>query len=40
MLIRSGEGEAPEELVLSDRWLAGAGITWLVLFALSVHAAG
>ena len=39
-LIRSGAGEAPEELLLSDRWLAGAGITWLVMFALSVHAAG
>ena len=39
-LIRSGVGEAPEELLLSDRWLAGAGITWLVMFALSVHAAG
>jgi decaprenyl-phosphate phosphoribosyltransferase len=39
MLIRAGRGEAPEELLLGDRWLAGAGITWLVVFALSVHAA-
>jgi decaprenyl-phosphate phosphoribosyltransferase len=40
MLIGSGAGEAPEELLLSDRWLALAGVTWLVVFALGVHAAG
>jgi decaprenyl-phosphate phosphoribosyltransferase len=40
VLIRSGAGEAPEELLLSDRWLALAGIIWLVVFALGVHAAG
>jgi decaprenyl-phosphate phosphoribosyltransferase len=40
MLIRAGHGEAPEELLLRDRWLAGAGFVWLVVFALSVHAAG
>jgi decaprenyl-phosphate phosphoribosyltransferase len=40
MLIRSGGGEAPEELLLSDRWLALGGIIWLVVFALGVHAAG
>jgi decaprenyl-phosphate phosphoribosyltransferase len=39
MLVRSGGGEAPEELLLHDRWLAGWGAIWLVLFALSVHAA-
>ena len=39
-LIRSGAGEAPEELLLSDRWLAAAGVVWLVVFALGVHAAG
>jgi decaprenyl-phosphate phosphoribosyltransferase len=39
-LVRNGAGEAPEEVLLSDRWLAGGGIAWLVLFALSVHAAG
>ena len=38
-LIRAGDGEAPEELLLSDRWLAGAGLIWLIVFALSVHAA-
>jgi decaprenyl-phosphate phosphoribosyltransferase len=40
MLVRSGGGEAPEELLLADRWLALGGVTWLVLFALGVHAAG
>ncbi len=30
-----GEGEAPEELVLGDRWLSAAGIAWVVLFGLS-----
>jgi decaprenyl-phosphate phosphoribosyltransferase len=40
MLIRAGGGEAPEDLVLRDPPLLVAGITWLVLFALGVHAAG
>lgn len=40
MLVRAGAGEAPEELVLRDRLLALAGVAWLVVFALSVHAAG
>jgi decaprenyl-phosphate phosphoribosyltransferase len=38
--VRKGGGEAPEELLLADRWLLLAGGTWLVLFALGVHAAG
>ena len=38
-LVRSGGGEAPEEMLLTDRWLQVAGLVWLVLFALSVHAA-
>ncbi len=38
-LIGAGGGEAPEELVLSDRLLILAGGSWLVLFALGVHAA-
>ena len=37
-LIKAGGGEAPEELLLRDRWLQLAGLAWLVLFALSVHA--
>ena len=39
-LVRAGGGEAPEELLLSDRWLQVAGLAWLALFALAVHAAG
>ena len=38
-LVRAGEGEAPEELVISDRLLVLAGLSWIVLFALGVHAA-
>ncbi len=40
LLVRAGAGETPEELVLGDRLLALAGLAWLVLFALGVHAAG
>jgi decaprenyl-phosphate phosphoribosyltransferase len=39
-LVRNGAGEAPEEMLLSDRWLAIGALAWLLLFALSVHAAG
>ena len=39
-LIRSGRGETPEDLLIGDRILQVAGAAWLVLFALSVHAAG
>ncbi len=39
MLVQAGHGEAPEELVLRDRWLQLAGLVWLVVFALGVHAA-
>ena len=38
-LVHRGAGEAPEDVVLSDRPLQVAGLTWLVLFALEVHAA-
>ncbi|HXO06654.1 MAG TPA: decaprenyl-phosphate phosphoribosyltransferase [Solirubrobacteraceae bacterium] len=38
-LVRRGAGEAPEELLLSDRPLQLAGVAWLALFALEVHAA-
>jgi decaprenyl-phosphate phosphoribosyltransferase len=37
-LVGRGAGEAPEELLLSDRWLPAAGLAWLVLFALTVNA--
>lgn len=36
-LVLAGEGEAPEELVLSDPVLLLGGLTWIVLFGLSVH---
>ena len=39
VLVRDGDGEAPEDLILHDRWLQLAGIAWLVVFALGVHAA-
>jgi decaprenyl-phosphate phosphoribosyltransferase len=39
-LIRAGRSEAPEDLLLRDRPLQLAGLAWLVLFALGVHAAG
>ena len=35
--IQRGEGEAPDDLVLGDWWLSAAGITWVVLFGLSVY---
>ncbi len=37
--VKAGDGEAPEELLLSDTWLAVAGLAWLILFALGVDAA-
>lgn len=40
VLIRSGAGEAPEELLLSDRWLQVGALVWLALFGFGVHAAG
>jgi len=39
MLLRAGDGEAPEELLLADRPLQIAGFAWLVLFVLGVNAA-
>ncbi len=38
--VRAGDGEAPEELLLSDRGLQVTAIAWFILFALGVHAAG
>jgi decaprenyl-phosphate phosphoribosyltransferase len=38
-LVRAGAGEAPEDVLLSDRPLQLAGLLWLALFALEVHAA-
>ncbi|HWE11503.1 MAG TPA: decaprenyl-phosphate phosphoribosyltransferase [Solirubrobacteraceae bacterium] len=39
-VVRAGRGEAPEEVLMSDRVLAAGGVAWLVLFALGVNAAG
>jgi decaprenyl-phosphate phosphoribosyltransferase len=39
-LISLGSGESPEDVLLGDRLLQLAGVVWLVLFALGVHAAG
>jgi decaprenyl-phosphate phosphoribosyltransferase len=36
-LLRRGAGEAPEELVLGDRWLMAFGLVWIVTFAITVH---
>jgi decaprenyl-phosphate phosphoribosyltransferase len=38
-LLGAGAGEAPEDLLLRDRWLALTALAWLVLFGLGVHAA-
>jgi decaprenyl-phosphate phosphoribosyltransferase len=38
-LVLMGDAEAPEDVLLQDRWLQVAGGAWLVLFALGVHAA-
>ncbi len=37
-LVRSGAGEAPEDVLLGDRAIQLAGLVWLALFALEVHA--
>jgi decaprenyl-phosphate phosphoribosyltransferase len=39
VLLRRGAGEAPEELLLEDRFLQLLAFTWTLVFALSVHAA-
>jgi decaprenyl-phosphate phosphoribosyltransferase len=38
-IVRSGGGESPEDVLLADRPLQLAGLVWLALFALEVHAA-
>lgn len=40
ILVRAGGGEAPEELLLHDRVMLAAGVAWLAVFALGVHAVG
>ena len=38
-LIRAGAAEAPEDAITADRVMAGVGLVWCLLFALSVNAA-
>jgi decaprenyl-phosphate phosphoribosyltransferase len=38
-LVLAGQAEAPEDVLLQDRWLQILGATWLIVFALGVHAA-
>jgi decaprenyl-phosphate phosphoribosyltransferase len=38
-IVRAGAGESPEDVLLSDRPIQLAGLIWLALFALEVHAA-
>jgi len=40
VLVQAGVGEAPEEVLTADRTLAVAGGTWLLVFIMSVNAAG
>ncbi len=39
-IMRAGAGEAPEEVLMSDAVIAIGALAWLVLFGLSVNAAG
>ena len=39
-LVQVGAGEAPEEILTADRTLAIAAVAWLLLFVMSVNAAG
>ncbi len=38
-LVVGGAGEAPEDVLLSDRLIQAIGAGWLIVFALGVHAA-
>jgi decaprenyl-phosphate phosphoribosyltransferase len=39
-MVLTGNGEAPEDALLGDRWLQIAAGAWLLLFALGVYAVG
>lgn len=39
-VVQAGVGEAPEEILTADRTIALAGLSWLLLFIMSVNAAG
>lgn len=38
LLLRRGDGEAPEDLVFGDRWLRFWALAWIVTFAITIHA--
>ncbi len=38
VLLRRGDGEAPEDLVFGDRWLRLFAFAWIVTFAITIHA--
>ncbi|HWF36607.1 MAG TPA: decaprenyl-phosphate phosphoribosyltransferase [Solirubrobacteraceae bacterium] len=38
ILLRQGDGEAPEDLVFGDRWLRLFALAWVVTFAVTIHA--
>ncbi|MDQ6807748.1 MAG: decaprenyl-phosphate phosphoribosyltransferase [Actinomycetota bacterium] len=38
LLLRGGDGEAPEDLVFGDRWLRFFAVAWIVTFAITIHA--
>ena len=40
VLVQAGAGEAPEEILTADRVVALSGLCWLLLFVMSVNAAG
>jgi decaprenyl-phosphate phosphoribosyltransferase len=40
MRVGAGDGEAPEDLLLRDPILLAAGVAWVAVFALGVHAVG
>jgi len=39
-LLRAGAGEAPDQLLVGDRWLLLAAVAWLVVFALGLTCRG
>jgi decaprenyl-phosphate phosphoribosyltransferase len=38
ILLRRGDGEAPEDLVFGDGWLRLFALAWVVTFAVTIHA--
>lgn len=38
LLLRQGDGEAPEDLVFGDRWLMLCGFIWILTFVIAVRA--